>query len=250
MPQIITKLSDRRTMKAANKNIKEVGKLIDGLGPKRIAEIETTINEAGLTAQEYAEGLIRGMIAEDVKTYTAKHFGTNPDAVTPDGFTRQDFLDGINGQTIEDLLEALVEGDLILDDADVHAFHRRKLDELRASVDNVRSFKGASLSYDAINTDFETASEMMDRGVLDKASQARAAHIRIMFDMMGDLGHEPTDQETEMAFHTSRVAVMVASYDDHGMTVEEIAEALDGTVEDVTECLASVAAKGLRSTRH
>lgn len=43
---------------------------------------------------------------------------------------------------------------------------------------------------------------------------------------------------------------MAGAYDDHGMSIEEIADALDGTVEDVTECLAFLADKGLRSAKH
>jgi methionyl-tRNA synthetase len=43
---------------------------------------------------------------------------------------------------------------------------------------------------------------------------------------------------------------LVGGYDDHGMTIEEIAEAVDTTVEDVNACFAFLTDKGYRSAKH
>jgi hypothetical protein len=232
-------------MKTAKRNLDSTVRLFEKIGPERLAEIEAEVAEAGLTAKEYADGLIRHYFAEEVKEYTIKMLGDKATA---------EHLEDINSGTIESFLEQMVEGDEILDDAEVHAFHRRKLDELRAGLAKVEASEPASLSYEAIRSDFVTASKMMDCGLLDKPSQARVAHIRIwgqaLTAMEKDLGRVPTQEEADEQLNVARVAVMVGAYDDHEMTVEEIAEAVETTVEDVNACLAFMADKGFRSAKH
>ena len=249
MSQIITKLSERRALAKAKKSMKRTVKIFEGISPEAVAGFEAYLaeNHPGATPQEAACVLTRRMIAEEVKEYTRKAF---PDIDS----VAHEMVEAIDGETVEKLLEAMVEGDEILDDAEVHAFHRRKLDELRTTLARIEENERTSLSYDAIRSDFITASTMMDMGVLDKATEARVAHIRVWGQTLTafekDHGRVPTADEANEAFNYTRACLMASAYDDHDMSVEEIADALDATVEDVNACLAFLADKGLRSAHH
>ena len=70
----------------------------------------------------------------------AWHVRESDDAAVVEG------LADLNEDTIEEFLEGLVEGDLVIDDAEVHAFHRKLLDDLRRDVDNLMNPTLTSLS--------------------------------------------------------------------------------------------------------
>lgn len=219
-------------------------KLFEGISPEAVAGFEAYLaeNHPGATPQEAACVLTRRMIAEEVKEYTRKAF---PDI---DGVASE-MVEAISGETIEELLEAMVEGDVIIDDDEVHAFHRRKLDELRASLARVEAKDLTSLSYEAIQSDFVTASTMMQMGVLDAKTMARVALVRVWGTLIREEnaeGREVTQEDAERLFQVASLGVIAHAHDVEGMSIEDISDAIGSPVDVVKEALALLAREGHR----
>ena len=118
MAQIITKLSERRALKKAAKTLNASHRILSSLSQEEIDNMEAKWE--GQTPTEVAQSLAKEYIADEVRDYMRGF----------DFFTEENIA-AVTGEHIEELLAGMVEGDDILDNAEVHAFHRRKLDELR-----------------------------------------------------------------------------------------------------------------------
>jgi DNA-binding transcriptional ArsR family regulator len=230
-------LSKRRELARASKALKKAEKIFSGFTPEQKANVEKRYG--GLTAQEGACKILREMAVEKLRGYTLRHLGDDAAVV--------EFLAGLNEDTIEEFLEGLVEGDLVIDDAEVHAFHRKLLDDLRRDVDKLMNPTLTSLSYDAIRADFPAAQLLMAMNSLDKKTEARVAHIETFSRMLNGEDVQPGETEkAEMLWNISAIGTMVTAHDEHGMGVEDIADALGVEPSTVTEALDKLAEDGLR----
>jgi uncharacterized DUF497 family protein len=244
MSQIITKLSERRALKKAKAAHKRTIKLFEKLGPEKVAEFDANIakNFPDLTSKEIAGMLIRDMVAAKVREFAQAELAPP-----------QEMIADLVGEHIEEILEGMVEGDDIIDDARVHAFHRRMLDELRASLANLENHGKTSLSYDAIRTDFATAKFLFELDELDEKTEARFIHMKTFGQMLiehqQEFGDKATEDEAEKIFQITSMGIMASAYDEHGMSIEDIADALDSPPEVVTEALRMMVASGHRTAR-
>lgn len=118
MPQIITKLSERRALKKGKHDANHVTKLLSKMDLEKIESFESHFN----SPQKCAEALARMYAAKQVNDEMDKHGIKLPNGME------------VNAENVEELLAGLVEGDLVLDSGSVHAFHRRVLDQLRETL--------------------------------------------------------------------------------------------------------------------
>jgi hypothetical protein len=238
VPQIITKLSKRRELARASKALKKTEKMFSGLTPEQKANVEKRYG--GLTAQEGACKILREMAVEKLREFTLRHLGHDPLVV--------ELTASLDEDNLEDFLEGLVEGDLVIDDAEVHAFHRKLLDDLRRDIDNLMNPTLTSLSYDAIRADFPAAKLLMAMNSLDKKTEARVAHIETFGRMLlNEEDVQPGETEkAEMLWNISAFCTMATAHDEHGMSVEDIADALGVEPSTVTAALDKLAEDGFR----
>jgi hypothetical protein len=121
---------------------------------------------------------------------------------------------------------------------------RRKLDELRASLARVEDKELTSLSYEAIQSDFVTASQMMTMGVVDAKTMARIAHVRVWGTLIREEhaeGRTVTQEDATRLFQVASMVVMAHAHDEIGMSIEDISDAIGSPVDVVTEALALMA---------
>jgi hypothetical protein len=239
MPQIITKLSERRELARASKALKQTEKMLASFTPEQKANVEKRYG--GMTAQEGACKILREMTVEKLREYTLNHLSHDATVV--------EILADLNEDTIEDFLEGLVEGDLVIDDAEVHAFHRKLLDDLRRQTDDLMNPKLTSLSYDAIRADFAAAKLLMAMSSLDKKTEARVAHIETFGRMHNEQDVQPGETEkAELLWNVTAFCTMATAHDEHGMSVEDIADAFGAEPDTVTAALDKLAEDGFRKT--
>lgn len=132
-----TRQQRRAEARALKKTAKLIGSMTqeqhDALGAKYCSDPNTPPHEiAKRLAREYLASEVRDKLKADhadgvldVPPHLAH--------ITPPGATLFGFIDSIDDNNVITLLEALVEGDLIIDDGGTHQWFRKKLDDYRES---------------------------------------------------------------------------------------------------------------------
>jgi uncharacterized protein YutE (UPF0331/DUF86 family) len=125
MPQLRTKLSERREIARARKSMKRAERLVNSLTPVELANLNR--RSIGKTAYQISVELLRDMAASAVRDKTIRD-----DVGIP-----ADMIEAITRDNVEDFLSELVEHDVIIDDAVTHQAFRKILDDLREAVGKI-----------------------------------------------------------------------------------------------------------------
>lgn len=86
---------------------------------------------AEVLAAEVQEKMKAELPDEPLKPMTSLPGAPSFPADWPADLTTHQLADNITGENVEEILEGMVEGDGILDDAAIHQWHKKKLDEFR-----------------------------------------------------------------------------------------------------------------------
>lgn len=117
------------------KSYKAAVKLIDSLSPEAVERFNKDM--AGLGPVEIAKKIARKMLASEVGDKIKADLDDHPIELPAElsggynGHTLYGFADSIPENCVVELLEAMVEGDVVIDDGATHQWFRNKLDEYR-----------------------------------------------------------------------------------------------------------------------
>jgi hypothetical protein len=235
MPQLRTKLSERREITRARKAVQKAERIINSLTPEERANFKR--RAIGKTAHELAIELARDMAASQVREKMIKD-----DVGIP-----ADMIEAVTGGTVEDILSEMVEGDGILDDAVTHQAFRKMLDDLRETVGKLENHQAnqKTLTYgELINfptpADFPT---LAMTGQLDFGTGVRLLHIRNFGSCLEKTGIDPDacrkedgspSDEVDECWHRSAFDTIVETLAQGSCSVAQVAEAMGIDEDSVT----------------
>jgi hypothetical protein len=235
MPQLRTKLSERREIAHARKAIKRAEKLVGSLSPQELANLKAQC--VGRTAPQVAVSLMRQMFAHMVREKMIKD-----DVGIP-----ADMIEAITEHTVEDILSGMVEGDLILDDGPTHQAFRQMLDDLREKVSKIEG-NLKSLSYDEL-LHYPTPSDLGPLAMtaqLDFGTGVRFNHIGHFGALLQEAGERSginpetfTEEQSDILWRIAAFDTIAETLATSSCSVAQVAEAMSLAEEVVAEAWAA-----------
>jgi hypothetical protein len=227
MPQLRTKLSERREIIRARKAVQKAERIINSLTLEEKANLER--RAIGKTAHEFSIELARDMAASQVREKMIKD-----DVGIP-----TDMIEAVTGDTVEDILSEMVEGDSILDDAETHQAFRKMLDDLREMVGKFESHQAnqKTLTYSEL-INYPTPADLPPlamTGQLDFGTGVRLLHIRNFGSYLEKAGIDPEagrnedgspSAEVDVCWQLSAFDTIVETLAQGSCSVAQVAEAM------------------------